>query len=175
MKRPGKKTVIALIAGSTIIVATYFTIAIANYFDRYHWTFQAPVIIQAPIKIERRKTAILSPLGIIQKAEAQEIQNPYNPRSPKGIAWEINKKKFGIEQWEALESLITSESNWNPYSVNNSSGSCGLGQAYPCEKMKCEKWDYACQAEWTTEYIKARYGTPSKAYSFWKSHNPHWY
>lgn len=33
----------------------------------------------------------------------------------------------------------------------------------------------ATQIKWGLKYIKGRYGSPAKAWSFWNSKNPHWY
>ena len=62
------------------------------------------------------------------------------------------------------------ESGNNPGSVNKSSGACGLGQALPCSKMPCSLSDYACQDNFFTGYMKARYGTWENAKSFWLAH-----
>lgn len=186
MKKLGitKKGFILTTAGiiTAIGVGTYSVIAIDAWFDTHDLKFQAPVVFQQPVKIEKRKATIISPVSLIHKAQAEEIQNPYNSKSPKGIAWEINKKEFGIQHWEAFETLITNESGWNPFSKNPSSGACGLGQALPCSKMKCENWDYECQVKWVADYIKNRYKTPSKALNHWLSRVPingvdhgHWY
>lgn len=141
-----------------------------------------PKVIMAQTRIENAKRVlfneqIISPLGTqlftlpMVRAANIEVKNPFNPKSPKGIAWTLNKSMFGIEHWAALEELITNESGWNPYAVNKSSGACGIGQALPCSKMNCEQWDYECQTQWTLDYIKDRYDNPSKAWEFWQE--PH--
>ena len=79
--------------------------------------------------------------------------------------------------YQALVLLVNRESSWNPYSVNKKSKACGLFQAYPCSKMakygKDYRTNYKVQVAWGMDYIKNRYGTPQKAWSFWQSH--HWY
>ena len=79
--------------------------------------------------------------------------------------------------YQALVLLVNRESSWNPYAVNKKSKACGLFQAYPCSKMakygKDYRTNYKVQVAWGMDYIKARYGTPSNAWSFWQSH--HWY
>lgn len=79
--------------------------------------------------------------------------------------------------YQALVLLVNRESSWNPYAVNKKSGACGLFQAYPCSKMakygKDYRTNYKVQVAWGMDYIKNRYGTPQKAWSFWQSH--HWY
>lgn len=86
--------------------------------------------------------------------------------TPREIMLVEGLRVFGISQLQSLEHLIQKESNFNPWAVNTSSGACGMGQALPCKKMKCDLGDSECQAKWTIRYIKSRYGTPDKAWSF---------
>jgi len=55
--------------------------------------------------------------------------------------------------------LIGKESGCNPYSVNRSSGACGVGQALPCSKTGCAMGDGACQTKWMNGYVMGRYGS----------------
>lgn len=140
--------------------------------------FKSPVEIKFSNPIPRKEIKIESPVGsrsggLVNQVYAEEIKNPYESNSPKGIAWEVNKEVFGVEHWGSLEELIQRESTWNPYAVNSSSGACGLGQALPCSKMDCEKWDYECQVRWIANYIDNRYGTPTEALAFHDEKN--WY
>lgn len=79
--------------------------------------------------------------------------------------------------YECLVKIVNHESGWNPNAVNKSSGACGLAQALPCNKMASAGSDYRTnyktQLKWLMGYIKGRYKTPSKAWSFWQKH--HWY
>jgi len=79
--------------------------------------------------------------------------------------------------YQALVLLVNRESSWNPYAINKKSGACGLFQAYPCSKMakygSDYRTNYKVQVALGMDYIKNRYGTPQKAWSFWQSH--HWY
>jgi hypothetical protein len=139
-------------------------------------TFRSPVLFQNPVPL--KVNTIISPTaspsaGFIRQVEASEIVNPFNPKSPKGIVFDTVKKTFGIQEWGALEEIVFNESGWNPYSINRSSGACGLFQALPCSKMKCEYYDFQCQADWGVNYIKDRYGVPSKALAFWSEKG--WY
>lgn len=84
-------------------------------------------------------------------------------------------KEFGTDEALDIEHLVNGESGFNPYAINSSSGACGLFQALPCSKMKCELSDVDCQIKWGLGYIKARYGSPAKAWSFWQEQEPHWY
>lgn len=137
--------------------------------------FRSPVVFQNPVPL--KDTSIESPTssksaGLIHQTYAEELPNPYDTNSPKGIAWEKNKKRFGVQHWEALEELIKNESGWNPYALNRSSGACGLGQSLPCGKMNCESWDYECQVDWVLDYVEDRYENPQGAWNHWLSRVP---
>jgi hypothetical protein len=64
--------------------------------------------------------------------------------------------------------IYSHESGNNPSAINSSSGACGLGQALPCSKMPCVLGDYACQDNFFTGYMLARYGSWQNAMSFWQ-------
>jgi len=174
-KRISKRKIVI----STILAIAIFILIITgvimtdNFFDHYDLKFQSPVIFQAPVKMNKRVAKIISPIGVSKAFAEEKIEeNPYNPKSPKGIAWELNKERFGVGNWEALEELITNESGWNPFSTNKGSGACGLGQALPCSKMNCEQWDYECQVKWVLDYIENRYETPKGALAHWMARKP---
>lgn len=78
---------------------------------------------------------------------------------------------FGEEHWDAMARLIQRESGFNPNAVNKSSGACGLPQALPCSKIKDTSVEG--QITWMINYVRNRYGNPTKALSFQLSHN--WY
>jgi len=69
----------------------------------------------------------------------------------------------GITDLGSASELIRRESNCNPYSVNRTSGACGVGQALPCSKTGCEMGDGACQTIWMNQYVLGRYGSWSAA------------
>lgn len=69
--------------------------------------------------------------------------------------------------------LICRESSFNPQAINPTSGACGLAQALPCSKMKCELGDVDCQLDWISDYVIKRYGSFEKAISFHDRMN--WY
>lgn len=81
------------------------------------------------------------------------------------------------EDYTAWLMIVKRESGFNPYAVNKKSGATGLCQALPGKKMakygKDWRTNYKTQLRWCRDYIKARYGTPQKAWAFWQSH--HWY
>jgi hypothetical protein len=78
---------------------------------------------------------------------------------------------WGENQWPALRSLWTQESNWLP-ETNPSSGAYGipqaLGHGHPFDIN-----DIPAQIRWGLNYIKGRYGSPSAAWAHEQSHN--WY
>lgn len=69
--------------------------------------------------------------------------------------------------------LVFKESGFHPDSVNSKSGACGLFQAHPCNKLQCDLSDIDCQMNWGENYINSRYGSPAKAWDFWKLNG--WY
>lgn len=71
--------------------------------------------------------------------------------------------------WDALYKLWMKESGWNPNSVNNGSGACGIPQAYPCSKITDKS--AAGQITWGLNYIKGRYGNPSAAWAHFLRYN----
>ena len=82
-------------------------------------------------------------------------------------------REWGPEHVQSAMSLIMAESGFNPFAINPTSGAAGLFQALPASKMGCELPNTDCQMRWGTSYIKNRYGTPTKAYSFWLQNR--WY
>ncbi|MEK7180529.1 MAG: hypothetical protein AAB706_03560 [Patescibacteria group bacterium] len=82
-------------------------------------------------------------------------------------------RAWGTRNAEAIEKLVFKESNFNYLSINPASGACGLFQAYPCRKMKCDLLDVDCQITWGIGYITKRYGNANKALQFHVIHG--WY
>jgi hypothetical protein len=82
-------------------------------------------------------------------------------------------REFGLDNAQSLLNIVTRESNFHPNATNSSSSACGLFQALPCEKMKCDLGDIDCQIKWGLNYIRARYKDPNGAWDFWKVH--HWF
>ncbi len=80
---------------------------------------------------------------------------------------------------DALWQLVQHESSWNPRAKNPRSTAFGLFQflrstwAAYCREGRYGSTDPYIQALGGFRYIKARYGTPAKAWAFWRQH--HWY
>lgn len=79
---------------------------------------------------------------------------------------------YAMPEDQAKAFIYQHESGNNPGAVN-SIGCRGLGQACPGSKLPCSDADYACQDEWFTGYMLARYGSWSNAQIFWQ--NNHWW
>lgn len=88
-------------------------------------------------------------------------------------------KAYGWSDYDfdCLVSLWNKESGWNPTAHNSRSGAHGIPQALPASKMakygSDYMTDYKTQIDWGLNYIKGRYGSPSKAWSHSKSKG--WY
>jgi hypothetical protein len=82
-------------------------------------------------------------------------------------------------QFQDLVTLWTNESGWRTTADNPTSSAYGIPQALPGSKMASAgpNWrtDPKTQIAWGLGYIKDRYGSPSKALSFWNAQDPHWY
>lgn len=75
------------------------------------------------------------------------------------------------DQWNALQSIISKESSWDPNAVNKQGSSArGLFQKMTSMHGPIES-TAAGQAEWGLRYIKQRYGNPMNAWSHWQRHN----
>ena len=77
--------------------------------------------------------------------------------------------------FSALVKLWQRESEWNPKSVNRSSGTCGIPQAISCNAIIKSYGDlsWESQVKWGLSYIKRRYKTPIAAWTFFQNNN--WY
>lgn len=81
------------------------------------------------------------------------------------------------EDFNCLVALWNRESGWNANASNRYSGAYGIPQALPASKMASAGSDYLTnyqtQVNWGLSYIKARYGSPSAAWSH--SQRTGWY
>lgn len=75
-------------------------------------------------------------------------------------------------EWKALVRLVQKESSWNPKAANPTSSARGLFQKMTSLHGAVEK-NAKGQAKWGLNYIKKRYGSPSKALAFHLRNN--WY
>jgi phage-related protein len=77
-------------------------------------------------------------------------------------------------EWDALSSLISGESSWDPAIKNASTSATGLFQKMTSIHGPIEP-TVAGQSQWGLNYIRSRYGDPINAYRSWLSRTPHWY
>ena len=83
--------------------------------------------------------------------------------------------RFGWNQgpeWDALVRLVQKESSWNPNAANPTTSARGLFQKMTSIHGPIEG-SPGGQAMWGLNYIKGKYGSPSRAWSFHQGHN--WY
>lgn len=102
----------------------------------------------------------------------------YTKKQCKQYAYQqVLKKGWSVNDYKNLEKLWQRESGWNAKARNKKSGACGICQALPCSKMKKYGKDYKTncktQIRWGVDYIKRRYGNPTKAWKHFQK--KHWY
>lgn len=77
-------------------------------------------------------------------------------------------------EWQALQQLWQKESGWDPNAVNRSSGAFGIAQILPSAHPTANRNMSAQeQIEWGLNYIRNRYGAPSRAWQH--SQRTNWY
>lgn len=100
-----------------------------------------------------------------------------------GYARQLAQKQYGWgpSEFASLKTLWNNESGWNFQAKNPSSGALGIPQALGHALPAGYASDPAVQIQWGLNYIKQRYGSPSKALAFWYGPKPaglpqgHWY
>lgn len=112
-----------------------------------------------------------------ERNPGKDAASARTPAGAKAAAFQIAQSRYGWggNELAALEQLWNGESGWNYLAVNRSSGAAGIPQALG-HKLPA---DYASnpvsQINWGLNYIRQRYGTPSRALAFWQANSPHWY
>jgi hypothetical protein len=124
---------------------------------------------------------IVAPLTQLAQAEAPVIEIPEEEPLPevkyfKEYALQQVVSVWGIDEWEAFDSIINKESGWNNTAQNPTSTAFGYAQflnstwaSVGCVKTTNPNTQIDC----AIKYIKQRYGTPTKALQFHKINN--WY
>jgi hypothetical protein len=116
--------------------------------------------------------SLVSPASLFSRAGAPQdsIVLLAAARTPRQIAeamlpsfhWSVSR------QFKYLNWLWERESSWNKYAYNPYSGAYGIPQALPGSKMASAgpNWrsNAATQIRWGLRYIKARYGSPRRAW-----------
>ena len=93
-----------------------------------------------------------------------------DPGTAQAIAYQmVLARGWDSTQFDCLVALWNRESHWNVYSLNIHSGAYGIPQALPGSKMasagpnwRSNAWT---QIRWGLRYIRARYGTPRRAWN----------
>ena len=133
---------------------------------------QAKQAEQAKHAADARKAAAAKKAAAQKQSAAQSA-----PSAPSGSPQQIAAEIVPAGQLASFDQIISHESGWNVEAVNPSSGSYGLGQALPADKMASagSDWrtDAATQIKWALGYMDSRYGSPNQAWSFWQANS--WY
>ncbi len=100
------------------------------------------------------------------------------PDDPRAIARQmVAEYGWSSSEFECLDDLWVSESDWEVDATNPTSGAYGIPQSLPAEKMASAGSDWrtnpATQIEWGLNYIDLSYGTPCSAWEFKQANN--WY
>ncbi len=112
-----------------------------------------------------------------------QMPAPGNVNQTQAIVRDIAAKQFGWTggEWDALYGLVQRESGWNPAAANPTSAARGLFQKMINMHGPIES-TVEGQAAWGLNYIRQRYGSPSRALQHWMSRVPingkdvgHWY
>lgn len=125
-------------------------------------------IPQIPLNVPKKEIVVAKKKEVVLKPSLSARAKKHALNSPE-IATALIAK-FGNE---LIIELVSRESGLNPYAKNPNSTACGLFQACPCSKMKCELSDINCQIEWGYNYIMTRYGSVENAWKFWSERG--WY
>lgn len=112
-----------------------------------------------------------------------QMPAPGNVNQTQSIVRDMAARQFGWSgaEWDALYGLIQRESGWNPSAANPTSAARGLFQKMINMHGPIES-TVEGQAAWGLNYIRQRYGSPSRALAHWMSRVPingqdvgHWY
>lgn len=112
-----------------------------------------------------------------------QMPAPGNVNQTQAIVRDIAARQFGWSgaEWDALYGLVQRESGWNPAAANPTSAARGLFQKMINMHGPIES-TVEGQAAWGLNYIRQRYGSPSRALQHWLSRVPingqdvgHWY
>ena len=115
-----------------------------------------------------------------EKAAAEKAAAEKAAAEPKGGTRAQNKELgrhlaqqlygWGADQFACYDNIIMRESLWDQHADNPTSSAYGIPQALPGKRMAAEGADWktnpATQIKWGLKYVKDRYGTPCKAWSF---------
>lgn len=129
-------------------------------------------------KVEITKVEIVPdpPTTPVVKKKIAYASIPANREDNRSLARKYVVEKWGENEWPAFDQLMMKESGYNHLAQNPRSSAFGMFQflnstwsSYGCSKTS----DPVGQIQCGIRYIEGRYGSPSKALAFHKSHN--WY
>lgn len=92
-----------------------------------------------------------------------------DPIRPYALA--LVSEEWGREHWSSFDYIVTKESRWKATAQNPRSTAFGLCQFLNSTWEGEKTSDPYIQLDECKEYIKDRYGTPYKAYTFHKINN----
>lgn len=114
------------------------------------------------------------PSTVLSYTTLPEVEKPPVKLSVKEYAFVQVTEAWNREEWEAFETIIQKESNWNVYGAHypntkksSATGLCGLLNASWPEGFT-KTHDPYVQVDACIAYIKFRYSTPQKALAFHK-------
>lgn len=131
-----------------------------------------------PPAVAVQRAAKSRALPIAKQTQSGAITETVGPADPRAIAQSmLPAYGWGSGEYACLDQLWISESDWDPYAENPTSGAYGIPQSLPPGKMSRAGDDWrtnpATQIEWGLEYIRLSYGTPCSAWEFKQANN--WY
>ena len=154
------------LAASVQQLAQQRTAALAETGSKIHATEKAVQERLAAEKAEAAKKAAATPKGGT-RAQNKEL----------GRQLALQLYGWGGDQFTCYDNIIMRESLWDQYADNPNSSAYGIPQALPGKRMASEGADWrtnpATQIKWGLKYVKERYGTPCRAWSFKRANG--WY
>jgi hypothetical protein len=94
-----------------------------------------------------------------------------DPNSARKYAFSVARQQYGWSPADlaSLRQLWQKESGWNFKSRNRSSGALGIPQALGHTLPPGYENNPQVQINWGLNYIKERYGSPTRAWAFWRA------
>jgi hypothetical protein len=106
-----------------------------------------------------------------QTLSTQVPDSKPSPSSAQKYAYSLarSKYKWSSADIASLRQLWQKESGWNYKAKNSGSGAAGIPQALGHELPPGYENDPQVQIRWGLNYIKERYGNPTRAWAFWRA------
>ena len=114
-------------------------------------------------------------MGTQRPIAAQPTAEVGSPAEPEAVARAMLAERGWSDQFECLDRLWERVSGWDTSATNPDTGAYGIPQALPGPKMASAGNDWrtnpATQIEWGLDYVAERYGTPCRAWGFFRIHH----